>query len=157
MPHSRFGYNPADLSPQNESVSTGALQQDIALFLTYLSDERHFSAKTTQAYGTDLRQLAEFLAQHKMSTDSVGIEKSEIRHWLRVISPHLSASTLARKVATLRAFFRFLNEVGKRAENPAAGIRLPKVRKKLPLIVSAEVANELMESPPESGGPKNIT
>lgn len=114
-------------------------------FRDYLLVERRYSPHTVEAYCSDLDQFEGFLERKADSVALLQAGKVEMRLWLRELSDGVGASTMARKLGTLRTFYRFLQERGLVSENPATGLRLPKVRKKLPMIVSAESANELLE------------
>ncbi len=122
---------------------------EIVRFLDYLLEERRFSVHTAEAYGSDLRQFAEFLKRVEFSEPFSRTGKVEIRAWLRELADIVGSNTLARKMATLRAFYRFMMQTGHCSANPAAGMRLPKIRRKLPLTISAEAAGELMAIPNE--------
>lgn len=117
----------------------------VDLFREYLLAERRYSENTADAYCSDLNQFLEFLRQGQEAQSLEKAGKPEIRLWLRQIADRVGPSTMARKLGTLRTFYRFLSQRGQLAENPATGMRLPKVRKNLPMIVSAESADELLE------------
>jgi len=128
--------------PSNSSPlpTSGELQS----FLEYLRLERHYSEHTIAAYGGDLRSLLDFVVERGLCESLTAVGKPEIRSWLRELSESVGSSTLARKMATVRAFFAFAIESGVASQNPARGMRLPKVRRKDPVLVSAEAAEELM-------------
>src|SRR5690606_36740241 len=84
-----------------------------------------------------------------------GLGKPELRLWLGKISRCAGPSTLARKMGSVRAFYRFYQSIGTLKDNPAAKMRLPKVRRKLPLVLSAETADELM-SVPQGASPEAL-
>lgn len=120
---------------------------EVARFLEYLLEERRFSAHTAAAYGSDLKQFGDFLKRIDFAQPLSSTGKPEIRLWLRELADSVGSNTLARKMATLRAFYRFMMQTGHGSTNPAAGMRLPKIRRKLPLTISAEAASELMDAP----------
>ncbi len=120
---------------------------EIVRFVDYLREERRFSLHTADAYGSDLRQFGAFLKRIEFTGPFSKTGKVEIRAWLRELADTVGSNTLARKMATLRAFYRFMMQTGHCAANPAAGMRLPKIRRKLPLTISAEAASELMDVP----------
>lgn len=121
--------------------------REIESFLAYLSHERRLSKHTVSAYGSDLNQLHGFIEERGLCPHLLDVGKPELRLWLREVSMGAGAATLARKMASVRAFFRFYQSIGRVNENPAARMRLPKVRRKLPLVVGPEAAVELMHSP----------
>ncbi len=119
------------------------------LFLTYLRDERASSPRTVEAYGRDLGQLGEFLRERlgEGNAHLDAIDLYLLRAWLASLARARGASTLARKVAALRSFYRFLERRGRVTSNPAAELETPKVRRPLPTFLSAEEAHEVVESP----------
>lgn len=119
--------------------------RELASFLVHLDKERRLSSHTVAAYGSDLGQFLSFLTRSSLG-DLLSAGKSEIRLWLREISAESTATTLARKMGSLRAFYRYHQTQGSVSLNPAARMRLPKLRRKAPQILSAEDAEELMHT-----------
>lgn len=120
-----------------------------ARFLTYLRDERASSARTVEAYGRDLEQLGAFLRERLGDAEvTIGeIDLYFLRSWLASLARERGASTVARKVAALRSFYRFLERRGWASANPAAQLETPKVRRPLPTFLSVEEAHEVVEVP----------
>lgn len=125
----------------------------IRAFVSYLAVERHASPETIRNYRSDLEQLLSFLRRvttsaqaRRVRVDSVTPE--DIRsylHWLDRKGE--KASSLARKLACLRSFYRFLVREGLAHRNPAEDIRSPKLPKQLPRVLTKDDANALMEFP----------
>ncbi|MCC6140704.1 MAG: tyrosine recombinase XerC [Nitrospira sp.] len=126
----------------------------IRAFMTFLAVERQASPETIRNYRSDLRQLTAFLIQAgpapqvqrplpvgDVTTDSL----RAYLHWLDRKGE--KASSLARKLACLRSFYRFHVREGTVAKNPAADIRSPKLPKTLPRVLTKDDANALMEFP----------
>jgi integrase/recombinase XerC len=122
-------------------------------FLTYLRDERASSARTVEAYGRDLGQLGAFLRERLGEAEvTIGeIDLYFLRSWLASLAREHGASTVARKVAALRSFYRFLERRGWASANPAAQLETPKVRRPLPTFLSVEEAHEVVEVPGLAG------
>jgi integrase/recombinase XerC len=129
-------------------------RREVARFVEYLAGERHYSSHTCAAYQRDLTQLDRFLEGAGFCGALASVDKPELRSWLAQLAPSVGASTLARKMATVRAFFSFLNQVGSANENPAKSMRLPRVRRKLPRILSAEATDEMLEVAGQGEGPE---
>lgn len=126
---------------------SGKNVEEIEHFLDHLALERHLSRHTIAAYGSDLKQLLDFVRQEKLGDSILALSKAELRLWLSSVARGAGPSTLARKMGSVRTFFSFYRGIGKVSSNPAAKMKLPKVRRKLPLIVGAEATAELMDTP----------
>ena len=131
-------------------------------FVDYLRHERHFSPYTARCYGADLRQFSEHLAG-----DTVGPEQAipdelmgqveERLHTadamtVRGFLAHLegfgySPATTARKIATLRSFYKWMEKKGFVEVNPMLLIRTPKQAKRLPKAIAVEQVERLLAAP----------
>jgi len=84
------------------------LAEAISQFLFHCQYEKNLNQKTLKAYGTDLRQLREFLA-HEGAVDAVTlIDKTHLRGYIRHLHALLAERSLKRKVATMKSLFHFL-------------------------------------------------
>ncbi|HVZ93388.1 MAG TPA: tyrosine recombinase XerC [Phycisphaerales bacterium] len=153
----------------------------IEQFLSYLTDERHFSPYTARCYGADLRQYAEHLIEElgvavnddneKRAMSSVGAAPAG-DHVAGTIRPHTitgamrqattdsireylshlaeqsySAATMARKIATLRSFYKWSHKRGLTDTNPMTMIRTPRQAKRLPKAITVEQIEQLLAAP----------
>lgn len=117
-------------------------------FVCHLRDEKRASDHTVQAYGRDLEQLGNFARSRLGRGIDVGdVSKLLLRAWLGDLSKSVTTTTLARKLSSVRAFFRFLQRQGVVGDNPATLLASPKVRRRLPRVISAEAADNLMAAP----------
>jgi integrase/recombinase XerC len=134
-------------------AESDALGRDIQRFVAVQRDERRASPHTVDAYRRDLEQLAAFVRKRsKRPAKTTDISKHELRAWLGSLSERASAATIARKLASVRAFFRLLERRGTVRNNPASLLDLPKVRPKLPKFLSAEAAEQVVTAPQEQSG-----
>lgn len=123
----------------------------IRAFVNFLRVERNASRETIRNYQSDLQQLALFLSRTDNAPSSIRVDlvtTENIRaylHWLDRKGE--KASSLARKLACLRSFYRFLVREGRSQKNPAEDIRSPKLPKPLPRVLTKDDANALMEFP----------
>lgn len=145
-------------------------------FLNYLNFEKRFSEHTAKCYGADLRQFGEFLteatdsAQNDNVPDSYGsqqqaalatqtqakldqkllsVDVNTLRSFMALLNDKgYSKSTVARKLATLRSFYKFLVKRNHISSNPVTVIRTPKQEKKLPHFLEYEEVKQLLETPP---------
>ena len=121
-------------------------------FVTFLEVERNASPETIRNYRSDLRQLAAFLStprqgkRQSIQPDEVTAE--HVRRYLHWLDRQVDkGSSLARKLACIRSFYRFLVREGACPHNPAEAIRTPKLPKPLPKVLTKDDANALMEFP----------
>jgi len=145
--------------------------QFIAQFTDYLRFERHFSPYTARCYSADLRQYVEFLLEGLVAEEGVvdsathadngspataTITDARLREAdamsIRGFLTHLdgfgySAATTARKIATLRSFYKWMVKRGHIDTNPMLLIRTPKQTKRLPKAITVEQVEKLLNSP----------
>lgn len=112
------------------------MEEIIQNFLRYLSKERHYSPHTIKAYQVDLNQFSEFVNNLKPKQNPVGIDhisKEDIRSFLgNLLRTGMNTRTIARKMASLRAFFKYLVRTEKITVNPVSALVSPKLEKRLP-------------------------
>ncbi|MHC4179680.1 MAG: tyrosine recombinase XerC [Planctomycetota bacterium] len=123
----------------------------IARFLQYLRVERNASDLTTKSYGEDLTALADYLieAHGGVCPKPGAVTVLDLRGY--VASMHESGyanSTIARRLASLRSFFRFGQREGWTKNNPAKPLRNPRKGRTLPHFLSAEDLGRLLGAPP---------
>ncbi len=123
------------------------LAQQIKRFVTYLESERRSAQKTITTYARDLWALHAFMAEQGFVLDARQIDLRALRSFLAAIVGDNQPATIARKIAALRAFYRFLVRRGVCKHNPAAALRLPKVPRPLPKFLSVDDAVALVEVP----------
>ena len=117
-------------------------------FLEFLVSERRASRHTVAAYRRDMGQLAVFVAEQRGEAFAVRqVDVFLLRQWLGALARVVAPPSVARKVAALKTFFRYLHGHGIIAENPAALLASPKVRKPLPTFLGVDAAREVMETP----------
>ena len=128
----------------------------IRAFMTFLELERHASHETVRNYVSDLRQFQAFMrAEHPgvPTLDPATVKTESIRAYLHWLDRKREKSTsMARKLASLRSFFRYLQREGMVDLNPAEAIRTPKQPKHLPRVLTKDDAAALMEFPADQAG-----
>ncbi len=114
------------------------MESSVEAFGAHLEIERNLSYHTKRNYLADLKQFQGFLSQRGISTIDA-IDQTAIRAFLAVLyRKKIKKVTMSRKVASLRAFFRFLLREGKIKYNPAEMIQAPKADKYLPTFLSID-------------------
>ncbi len=147
-------------------------------FLNYLTDERHFSPYTARCYGADLRQYVEFLidelnirADHAAEANAVEQVRAgnlagasgtitghicqanadSIRLYLNYLADQsYSPATMARKIATLRSFYKWALKHAFVETNPMTMIRTPRQAKRLPKAITVEQIEQLLSAPDDT-------
>ena len=125
----------------------------------YLTAERNASEHTIRNYYSDLKQFEKFLKRSTSKNSKNGTRshflpsRLDLRHFLvHLQKQDLSSRTIGRKIATIRSFFKFLVEEGYLSSNPAAGLPIPRQKKKLPKFLDEKEVVKLLEAP----GGKNV-
>lgn len=119
-------------------------------FIEKLEHERGFSGHTLRAYHKDLLQFDTFLKTEKCFGLKT-ISHLMLRKFLAVLrSKNYSKTTIARKLASLRSFFKYLNREGELASNPFEVLRTPRQEKKLPHFLSVSDVDLLLKVPDSS-------
>lgn len=119
------------------------MKEAIARYLEYLKTVRNSSPHTVSNYGKDLRQFLEFLSP----PDAVPPALRAVNHgMIREFVSHLhdqglEKSSIARKLAALRSFFKYCVREGRLKESPARLVPTPKLPKRIPSVLSAEEMN----------------
>ena len=133
------------------SGAEGQMRTAIARFLQYLNVERNASAYTIKSYREDLTALADYL------TEACGgncprpeaITVLELRGYVAAMHEAGYAKTsIARRLASLRSFFKFGQREGWTKTNPAKPLRNPRKGRSLPHFLSAEDIGRLLSAPP---------
>jgi len=105
------------------------------------------SPHTLDSYGTDLKQFLEFLSPPELAPpDPPAIDLLLLREWLVALYRQpLTAVSIRRKLAALRGLFAFMMREGVVEVNVARLVRTPKAPQKLPRVMTAEQANNLLD------------
>lgn len=132
------------------AASGDELETHVERFGEHLLLERRASRHTASGYLRDLRQLAAFLTARLGRAARVGdVDKLALRSWLASVSEKATSATLSRKLSSVRALYRHLERRGVVSQNPAALMKSPKVRRKMPVVLSQEAAARVVEAPLE--------
>ena len=116
-------------------------------FLHYLTVEKGLSRNTIEAYGHDLDRFLGYLKEMGIE-DLARVGKFDVRAFLLVLKKQdLSTRTVARNLAVLRTFFRFLIQEGILKANPVEELESPKMGRTLPEILTLREVERLLEEP----------
>jgi site-specific recombinase XerD len=133
---------------QDRPMPSAAWREALTLFDADLR-RRGMSEKTRRAYGVDLGQFALWCTAQ--GVDPVAVGPKDLRRYAAVLSARDAvAATVARKLASLRAFYRTLREHGLVAQNPADLIPSPKRPRTLPKVLRPDELAALLDRIPAS-------
>lgn len=119
----------------------------IQLFLEYLTVELGLSANTRQAYERDLRLFCKTLG-FKNSDALVNVSREQITGYMTQLKEKgLAAATIARKLAAIKAFYRFMTAEGYMDSNPAEVVEAGTKGIKLPRVLSEDEVVRLLNQP----------
>lgn len=122
----------------------------VEAFLSYLQVERRMSAHTLDAYRRDLAALTSW-CESNAGSDLSTLAAEQLRQF--VAAEHrrgLSSKSLQRRLSACRSFYTWLLKQGRIEVNPAAGLRAPKAPRKLPQVLDADEAVQLVELPTDA-------
>lgn len=118
-------------------------------FSEYLSVERNLSPHTCLAYTRDIRAFIDFLIPEEsaISAEQVlsEVDKLCVRRWMAELMKQSKKITVARKLASLRSFFRYLTRQGYLADNPAETISSPRFEHYLPTTLDVDDIYHLLD------------
>jgi integrase/recombinase XerC len=118
-------------------------------FLDYLRYERGYSTHTVEAYGRDLLQFALYINVYteNKSFDPRLIDSDQIRNWLvSLLKGQIAASSVNRKLSTLRSYFRYLLKQNAVDKNPLLLVSGPKKKTVLPSFLRDRDISQLLDS-----------
>jgi integrase/recombinase XerC len=119
-------------------------------FLRYLDLEKRYSPQTIKSYSTDLSQFSDFLDELNDGYDITWkkIDKKNVRHFLIELQERgIGRRSIARKVATLKSFFQYLEKQEIVKNSIAPSIKMPKFDQKLPEFLSTDEIKEILLIP----------
>jgi len=135
------------------------VRQVIDNFLNYLTVEKGFPPNTIAAYRNDLNQLAGFIEEEAAKRGSIPPwasfdRQSMLSYLLDLRQRNYAATTIARKVAAVRSFFKFMVAEGLIKANPIQDVRSPKIGRSLPKPISFSQVRRLIEQPSKLSTPE---
>jgi integrase/recombinase XerC len=125
------------------------MQKEIAQFLRYLRVERNAAEMTIKSYREDLMAVCEYLSRYLQRTPAVAeITPQQLRTYVAALhEAGYARSSIARHLASLRTFFRYLQREGLVSSNPARPLRNPRPERKLPHFLTTAEIGRLLQAP----------
>jgi integrase/recombinase XerC len=129
------------------------MQHAVDRFLRYMVVERNASDLTVKSYREDLQALLEYFAESDGRSPSVGqLSPRDLRQYVAALhDAGYAKSSISRRLASLRSFFRFAQREGLTEQNPAKPLRNPRSGRKLPHFLSTDEINQLLAAPAGNG------
>ena len=119
----------------------------VKAWTAHLRTERRASPHTVRAYVSDVEQLLRASMPAQRGSTLASIDTGAIRHWLRTLDGEIDRTSIGRKLAAVRGFFRFCVREGRLARDPSAGVGTPKARRRLPVHLSLDEMDRLLAVP----------
>lgn len=118
-------------------------------FIDYLYFEKGLSQNTLAAYRRDLEKLNQYFRDRGMETDPDRVSKQAIMGFLAdLLDSGLHQSTVARCLSSLKTFYKYLILEGMAQNNPTVDLETPKIKRRLPQVLSIEEVDRLISQPP---------
>jgi integrase/recombinase XerC len=118
----------------------------LTAFTDWLRVERGYSSHTVDAYRRD---VAEFFRIIEVGTDPAAISRPHVQAYLSSLYTANSSASVARKMSSLRTFFRYLTREGHLSHDPLAGVAGPKIGRHIPVFLTVDEVFSLLEEPGE--------
>ena len=114
-------------------------------FISYLLLEKNYSGHTTSAYKKDIQSFADFCCDEYVLEDINNVEYNIIRNWIvSLVNADISNRSVNRKVASLKAYYKFLQRIGSIDTNPLAKHKALKTSKKVEVPFSEEEMQRIL-------------
>ena len=131
------------------------MDKEIQEFIAYLHNTKKTSGNTEVSYQRDLRKMESFLCDRGVK-NITEVGELELEGYITYLEREkFASSSISRSVASIRAFFQYLQKEGIISEDPSENLKPPKVEKKFPEILTIEEVDRLMHQP-DLNTPKGI-
>ncbi|MEH6906657.1 site-specific tyrosine recombinase XerD [Neobacillus drentensis] len=124
------------------------MDEQLKAFLNYLFIEKGSAQNTIMAYERDLKSYLHYLKNVESVLSLNDVQRGHIVHFLRFLKEQgKSSKTLARHIASIRAFHQFLLRAKATGQDPSVQIETPRLERSLPNVLSLQEVETLMETP----------
>ena len=131
------------------------MENEINAFISYLHNVKKMSNNTEMSYRRDLEKVRLFLEARGI-TDVRKASAKDLQEYISSLEgQHFAAATVSRNIASIKAFFHYLESEGILSEGISGVLKAPKIEKKIPEILSMEEVVRLLEQP-SGNTPKEI-
>jgi integrase/recombinase XerD len=133
-------------SPTHPEASDPAAAPELAAFIDYIRVEKGLAANSIASYARDLEEFNRFLWRRRQAIAKT--DREDIRDFLASLYRRkLSAKSVARHLASLRGFFKFLMKEGRLKTDPTEEIDAPRVGQRLPKYMTEDEVDALLQQP----------
>ena len=131
------------------------MHHSVTAFVNHLRSERNASEHTLRSYEDDLALYSTYLSEAQgPGADPTAVDSLRLRRYSAWLTGRgYAASTVARRLASLRSYFRFLRREGMVMSDPSAGLRNPKQARRLPRLLRVDEVIRLLEGVPVDSAP----
>lgn len=123
------------------------MKLEIDAYIQYLKEVKSASKNTLMSYHTDLTKFLHFLEENQITTYEKISETVVNAYILAMEKDGLKNTTVARNIAAIKSFVLYLIKNGKMTHDPTDRIKPPKVERKVPLALTIDEVNRLLEQP----------
>lgn len=131
------------------------MNREIEIFIEYLHNEKNMSENTRLSYKRDLTKLQKFLEQNDVHSMAGADNRLLEKYLYSLKEQNFKAATISRNIASMKAFYSFLEREHIISKNIAEDLQAPKIEKKLPEIMTEEQVAALLAQP-SGDSPKEL-
>ncbi len=131
------------------------MEKQINEFISYLHNVKKTSDNTALSYRRDLNKLNRYFSEHNKKDIREVTREDLYAYFLYMEEQNFAAATVSRNVASIKAFYHYLSKEGIVEEDISDVLKAPKIKKKMPEILSTEEVIRLLEQP-SGESPKEI-
>ena len=143
-----------EVDPNGEDIYEN-MENRIEEFINYLHNIKKTSKNTELSYRRDLMKMNSYMAARNI-TDVNAVKKEDLVKYVQHFEDEKAApASVSRSIASIRAFFNYLEKENIIEQSPAEGLKSPKIEKKLPQIMTQDEVIRLLEQP-SGDTPKDI-
>lgn len=121
------------------------MTQDIQDFIQYLHQEKQTSANTEVSYARDLKKMQQYLSMQEINRVDEVTDVELNAYILFLEKEGRKPATISRSIASMKAFYHYMQKEKNLKEDPSVRLKAPKIEKKLPSILTTEEVTHLLE------------
>lgn len=123
------------------------MTQDIQNFIQYLHQVKKTSENTEVSYARDLKKMNQYLTAQGIHDVSEVTATSLNSYVLFLEKEGRKPATISRSIASMKAFYHYMEKEHKVSEDPSERLRAPRIEKKMPAVLTQEEVTRLLEQP----------